>query len=417
MARPAKAKPRRDDWVEVEKFTLGDGSGRTAVKWQNVITGEVATLGLDKHPLDNPNAVTVGVQQTALLPAPGFSDGADDGEDDEEIPEESAAETLRRVLQGFSDNDRANVKVYRMKREGLEYCSEYPADVFLQGGNELIRDEWGAGQYRIILYATNPATGKYVRRTAQTIAIAEKKTASVPAAVGSDALVNALNALNSRLAALENNRPDPSQTMMQTLAMFKAFSEAIPKPAAQSVAVAPVDPIAQMMQTLQLIDMLKDRAEPRQEPDDLLTSIAPKALDLLGGILNKQGAQPQTESLPMIETNLPTVPAPLTLAHPAPQSSPEPAQVSPDQEMIQLAISWLILRARTNADIEETAEFVFEKAPDEVLAVLQTEQWFDALREVDARFAQHRDYFDRVRARVLEIMREESDPQDPGAAA
>jgi len=406
MARKPRQIPRRDDWVEVEEFPLADGSGRSTIAWMNVITNERATLVKGTHPIDNPNAVSAPNALPALIG--GGNEQPDDDPDSEPDDEESAVDSVTRFLRGGAvGGGRADVKVYRKRPDGLGYCTQYTPDEFLEGGHNMIREQWGAGKYKVILYATNPEGRNYARRASQEIVIEESKA---PAKTGDEngAVTRLLERMDSRLAALETNRPDPSAQIMQTLAMMKAMREAMG--VSNAPAAPAVDPMMQLASTFKMMKMLREEIEPAQTPDDPLLAIAPKAMDLLSAALsqnNQQGALPQIAAAPM----------PTMQQLPQPVPAPATAQSEDDEMQIKFALWWLKSQAAKNADATEVAEKIYDESPDDVLAIIESDEWWPALLNLDASLAAHETYLKTVREKLLAIIAEESadDPERIGA--
>lgn len=402
MARKTAYKPQRKDWTEMESFELADGG--TVTKWLNIITSEEATLREGVHPMDNPNAIGLPAPMQSA-PVPMVSNDVDDDTiDDVENDERDAVDSVMRMLRGGTfAAGRADVKLYRKRSDGgLEYCSKYTPEEFLEGGHDLIRESWGPGRYQVILYATNEAGKNYARRAMNEVNIAQPPINAGKPATESDRVLSLLERMDSRIAQLETNKPDPTAQMMQTLALMKAMREAMGINNAPAPAPAAVDPMQSIKSTLELIEMLKDQANPKPEPDDPFSVIAPKAIDLLSSVM-KQNQQP--EMLPQIQH------APLAMAQPIAQPITQPEmqpQESEEQMQIKLAAFWLKSQATANADPSDTAETAWQFVPDEVVAVLRTDQWLQFLTQVDPALGAHAVWLSSVRDALLKIADEES---------
>jgi hypothetical protein len=395
MARPRKI-PRPDDWVAGETIELTDGT--RAVQWHNVVTGESATLREGLHPFQNPNAIVAA-------PAPALVEKEDEPEDEPE-DEESAADKISILMRGFrGDEGRAEVKIWRIKPDGSEsYCGSPTAENFLAESYDLIRRSWGAGKYRLILYATNPQTKKFARRGMQIIEIEdEKPSASLPV-IGSEtsSIAPLLEKLIQRIEKLEEKpKESPEENFAKMLMLMKTMREAIGVPVQPPSTSSTIKELAE---TFGLLRQIRAEIEPPPEPSDPLAATLPKLLEIVQhATMNKQ------------ETVLPTVSVPVQLQQPVqqpiPQSNPAPSPQQPqDEEMmkVQLAISILNSRAKANQDVEESAEQVLDYAPDELLALLERPDWWDTLSAAFPALTPHRDWYTRLRDRVLAMLQEEN---------
>ena len=125
--------------------------------------------------------------------------------------ERDAIDSVMRMLRGgaFSAG-RADVKLYRKRPDGqLEYCAKYSPEEFLEGGHDLIREQWGPGRYQVILYATNEAGKNYARRAMNEVNIAQPPAVAAKPANESDRVLSLLERMDSRIAQLETSKPDP----------------------------------------------------------------------------------------------------------------------------------------------------------------------------------------------------------------
>jgi hypothetical protein len=107
-------------------------------------------------------------------------------------------------------------------------------------------------------------------------------------------------------------------------------------------------------------------------------------------------------------------PAPNIHAQPQPQPQPETEMPSIAQLVLKGLFDKLLTMAEQKADIEQAAEFVYEKLPDDLLQYLELPNWFDILCSVDARIAQHAEWMAKVKARVDALLAEpDPEPESP----
>lgn len=407
LTRKDAARP--DDWAAIETFDLADGSGRKAVKWQNVVTGEEATLAEGKHPFGNPNAIQL-------------VESADN--DDSQVPadqgEETAVDRVAVLLESAGNAARAEVKIYRVKDDGTEsWCMSQKPEEFETGGIEAIARKFGPGRYRIILYATHPTNNKFVRRGATYVEI---DPAANPGPVVSNAIPGADNALvhlltkmNERLDRIESAKPDPAVQMASMFALMKDMREAMGISPQSAQSQSPVNAVKELAATLAVMKEIRKEIEPpAPPPDDPLSASLPALLAIVGQAVQKQGGT-AAETSPQPAPVLPMVNVPADVAAPINNQS------SDDEAMMQLKffVSMFNKRAANKESVEESAEQVYEFAPDELIELIQHPQWFEQLAELVPTIEPHRVWYEQLRVAVLKLLAEdqaegESDTPQPG---
>jgi hypothetical protein len=362
--------------------------------------------------MDNQNSIAV----FPSMPPPDVDD-PDDGSEDE--PEMTSADRIAAMLRrvGDSPEGKASVRLYRIKEDskGLSWCANYSPVAFEEGDLEMIRKEWGPGRYEIRLYAPNPATGKWGVRAAERLELeTPAPTSTSVATAGDSALAAVLTKMNEKIDALAvAPRVDPAEQIKQTLGLITAMREAFganQQPREQSTGSA----MREIMQTIQAMKAIRTEIEPPSEPSDPLAASLPKILELIAAA-SHQPAQP-----------LPTLAVPASMQTPALTATPAPARVpapaanettlsnlkATEEESMQLAftsaVTLLNLKAAAKADIEEAAELVYGNSPDDLFEILRAENWFETLTQAAPSIAPFRDWYTRVRDRVLAIDAEES---------
>ena len=410
MANRKQSRPRRDDWAEGEKMELADG--REAVEWHNVMTGARVTMLPGVHPMDNQNALAPAPQMPAQLAV--NVNASDDDENDGDIDDEdSPADRVAALLSGATGSERADVHIYRIKGDGTEaHCAKIPAHEFADGSYELIRARFGAGKFRLTLYATRPNSSAYVRRASQIIEI--EPVREQPTQAASSELVTLLQRMNDRLDRVEQANNNPLAQLAPMLALMKDMREAMglnqpaPQPQPQHSFASS---IKEMMMAIEAMKTIRKEIEPpAPADDDGMTSLA----KLAGGVIEIVKAnQPNANAVVM-----PTVTVPAQLSAPAPQPvAVDNPGTDEDEEMraaFNLAMMTLNAKAKKNGDTNEAAELVYEHAPDDIIELLKTPQWFDALSQAYPAASPYRDWYSRVRAAVLKMLAEDAD--DSGAA-
>lgn len=408
MATPRKKAPRRDDWAEVETFPLADG--REVVKWQNRLTNETATLAPGIHPLDNRNAIIA-------LNAPQI-DRDDAGADELLEDDESSADRVAEFLRGSGGLKRADVHISRIKPDGTQaHCIKMPAEEFEPMGLDGLRARFGAGKFQVMLYAERPQDNRYVRRALQIFDLEEIRDANPVAAPSSD-IALLIDRMDQRLASIEAApRVDPMENVRATLTMMTLMRDAMgitpqsAQPAPQPQAQSPLSAIKEIAAVLAIVkDIRREIDPPAPDDDDPLTKIVGQFAPILSAALSKP--EQHAPALPMIQANpLPPIidTTPQTTQETVEQSLP----VDEDAEMqTQLAVFYLLSSAKNDADVDDVAEMIYEKAPADLFGVIESDQWWQAMLQLSPKFVPYQAYFERVRNRVIEIAREENSDGD-----
>jgi len=385
--RPRKVPDPREDWVSYGPTK--DADDVDAIGWNNVKTGEVVALPPGVHPVE----ASTAAHALALRPNAGDIDS-----DDEELPEEeSPVDRIRAQLHGSND-PKASVKLYRVRPDGvLGFCRSYTPDEFDLGGLDLLARQWGPGTYRVRLYAQNPKTNKTSLYANELVQIEESAEPLPAAAAEPSTLSRLLEKMDQRLSAIEAAKPDPMAEMQRTLALFSTVKEILAPPPAPAQP-SPASTIKEVAEMFGLLKMVREEIEPPPPPpDDPLSAALPKMLDIIAGA---QKSDPE-QSLPMV--NVPALSPPEKTGQNAANENTEP-------DMTQVAFQWLTALAKTDADIEQPADMIYEQAPDELIALLKAPNWFDQLAAIHPKIAPFRAWFTKLRDRVLQIYSEENNP-------
>jgi len=390
MARKIEV-PRADDWAEGD---TEDSLNGPVTKWFNVVTGEQAMLKQGKHPHSNPNAAHMPATLSVVNGSPPMDESTDDDEDGDD----PASRVLALMRKGAGEG-RADVHVYRIESSGSPaFCDKISASDFADGNYSMIRDQFGPGKYRLTLYATNPATGKYARRGSEEVTILAPATASLNKAVGSDPvqqqILDTLKLLAERQNASQVPQKSTHEAMMEQLVMMKAMREAFAPPPVPTV--DPMDAITKLMDAMGKARELRDMIDPPPEPADPMMAMFPKVLETIAAMQSKQPApQPQQfAQIPQIQQ---------------PQPEPELEQV---KIMQKLAFDWMAGQIASKAPADDVAATIYEHAPDDVLDAILSEQWRDMLYTARPDFQQHDAYLQKIRGEVVRLDNEPDEPAD-----
>jgi hypothetical protein len=169
-----------------------------------------------------------------------------------------------------------------------------------------------------------------------------------------------------------------------------------------------------------------DEIAPQQdkEPDGLM-AVLPKMLELVSkGQQSQQEAQ-QAAHFPPVQqaAHFPPVQLPPSFQAPAqpepqPQEQPIPAtQEESDMKMFTMIklksyLKTLIDLAIKKTSVDQGAEFVYEKIPDDLIEIMALDNWFDLLTFVAPDVKEHREWLQQVRDKAL-AMFEEAEAEQP----
>lgn len=316
-------------------------------------------------------------------------------------------------------------------------------------GFELIRAEHGPGVYVMRLYGYRPGSTRYTVLCAPEIIIGDlaehrQDRAPLPAPANGDLtalstvlqrMVDAQQAFQAQVIQTLQARPDPMASMRDMLTMMGAMREAMGLNATPQK--SSVGEIIEAIKELKgASELLGDKPEP---PESELQQMLALARPVVSMVAQSTQAQPQPvvpQMAPRVDlpaTFHPPLPANPTLPAPAPaqptptaespMSTPTPDQTADqaaDQEaasQLQAMLAEFILRADGGADPVDTAEWLYEVLPDELLDGLQSPMWWSALSTHVPQLAPHKVWAGVVRAELLSIIAEESgEGTDPAEA-
>lgn len=348
--------------------------------------------------------------------------------DDDEPPEESPVDRVFAVLETARTAERATVKLYRVGAKPGQYawCDDYTIEEFEAGGFAMIREKWGPGEYEIRLYAIRPTDGRFGVLSKPRITIeagidAQRNPVPPPAPTVDPAMREMLAQMAANQSAMLQaltNRPDPMANMQQMLALAASFKQAFGSgESSKSTITEIVGAIRELKGAA--TELIPDK--PSDDDSDNPMKLLPSVLDLVGKFAPQpmQQAQPAAPffppvALPPALAVNPAPAAPETVSLPVTQTAPAQStnDAPSDDEMnaLQLVLfrGYLSKLCAMSAagNVEAAAEFALQKLPDEAFDVLEMPNWFELLAQFYPGAAQHREWLDKVRARVLQLANE-----------
>jgi len=390
MGRPLKKVA--DPWAVIST----DTESERAI-WEHTQTGERRIIPLGIHPED-------AALQTQAVALP-----------QDEDYEETATDRIAVLLQAAQADARAEVKVYRISQGKLQYCRGYDPAEFEEGNLDMLRERYGPGEYEIRLYATDPATNKFVIRNKARVDIAAEQPrlgAVEPQSGLGQVLTTIAEGQRQMLEALTRQAPqrDAAEEMTKMLGMMKLMREAM----GMDAAPAQRSTIGEIVTAIKELKGAAREIIPDQDRDDDADPLA-----MAGKIISMvQATQAQPQPMP-------TVALPPTLeAAPEPQPQANPVDAMPQFEnpedevnflsmlTLKAHLKSLVAFAVKNAPIEKAAQYVFERLPDDLLEIMETDDWFTLLAQVAPETKDHKDYLEKVRAAALKLFEAEAQADD-----
>ncbi len=363
--------------------------------------------------------------------------------------EESPADRVARMLNESHEDARAVVKLYQtLPGNKRAWCNDYPIAEFEQGGLDMIRRDWGPGDYTLTVYGTTPGKSNITLRAREMVTIRATR--------GETTFSGPLQRQNSELSEVMKSIAENQAKMMDAI-----INRPVPPP---------VDPMAQMAQMLQMMTLMRqatgaDQAQPKsnikeiieamremrevsqefgeqKEPESLL-GVLPQALELIRSGMQQKNNAPDVPLIPaMPPVRMPpsiagSAPAVQAVAQPSPETSPQPsAEARAQQEQANIMLAELktlfaeVIAAEKATEssmvdhegnpvsnLDFAAGLIYEKIPDEMLDVLYAPNWLEALATFIADAKQHEAWLTSVRNRVIEYFEEEKHSADESEAA
>ena len=374
-----------------------DMNGGSFVRWINGITNETRFVPEGLHPVDQPNA--------GALTAP---------EPEGEPIEETAAERVITMLRSVTDDERSEIKAYRVVNGQLEYCAQFtPAD-FESGSFEMLRQRFGPGEYDLRLYAMN-AERKYGLRSRTRIKIAPDTTppadrvSSEMARIMETVARGQQQMLDALVSIKQTPQVDPMAQMTQMLQMMTLFREAMginQQPQKSS--------IAEIMEAVREMRAVSDEINPKVEEPESLMGMLPKVLDAISTVRGQQ-APALMAPVELPQSMMQETPQPVAPAAPAPTADEiAAAQAKYDPQTmtyikLMAHVTHLCAMADDGKTPDEAAAYVVEECPDEIIDLLDMP---DAVAQLSAMLPQVKaraDWFEKVRAAALLLL---DDPEE-----
>lgn len=333
-------------------------------------------------------------------------------DDDDQVPQ-TADDRLVAMMEAASGLHRSVVKVYKQTPRGTwGVCGDLTPEEYEATGVNGLRDRWGAGMYEAWLYGEKD--GVFGRRAYMRMEILPdpnptRGVSGAAAAAPSSDLARVLETLAAGqqrmlelLAQPRSNQIDETLTLMAR--MREVFGGA-------TAPAPPPTPVAELLAGLREIRKFSGELDRggKGEPDDPLSAALPKLLDMIG-----QASQAPNAAL------VAPIATPPTIAGAQPQAPADGAANMPDvsdpnvlHDELMASLVALVSLANINASPQAGAEIVYEKLPDELIELLERDDWFALFSRVlppnlQPAVMARREWFEQVRGAVMQMLAEDA---------
>lgn len=345
---------------------------------------------------------------------PTGSDLATLNDEDEVAPEEAPQTPADRVISMLAEvenDERAYVKVSRVLQGKPSWCDDYSAATFEAGGYKMIREQWGPGEYQVILYGTIPGTKRFTIRTRATVQIEAPLKSAVPVAPQSElgTLVQQLAANQQEMMRVLTERPaspDPMLQMTGMLSMMKLMREAM----GIGGETKPQNGLKDIVEAIKQLREVSEEINPSAVPDTPMAMVS-KMLPLI-----QAGLQQRQLPAPVAPIAAPA-PAPVALAAPpvsiAPVSAPPQPNDKPPMNIAEQKgyLATLVAMSKAKMPTSEAAEFIYQKLHDDLIEALHRDDWFELLSNIMGDLSAEKEWLTTTRNEALALFGE---PEEDG---
>ncbi len=354
----------------------------------------------------------------------------------EDEPEETETDRVADLLSSVTNDNSAQVKVYRACTTGMEYCATYTPAQFEAKDLDLIRESFGPGEYHIHLRGRLPSgRSGLLRKTMVRIAESSAPSAPVAASGGANGELGAIltavlegqQQTQALIAQIANNRTDPMADMKNTLALMVTMREAFGMNANQPQQKSSIGELADAMREMKALSG-EFNGEKSDDGIGSLVELAKPIMSMVGDSMKNR------QQIPVIQVPPARAALPRPQQHPSQSPTQQPTTAAPaetDDDMslvLKAQLFYIETQAKlgTNTDgtinaesVEKTAHYLADKMPEEMLDIMETPTWFEFLTHEKAApsLAPYKVWVTAVRDRVIEILYapepDLADPVDP----
>jgi hypothetical protein len=401
-----------NSWAIVGREGEGDDE---IVTWENPASGESVNLSANLKP-------TPAILKS--LAANGNGPRKIDVEPDGLFPEQSLENepdnALSRVLEGLNvpaDGGKPpELKVYRIRDGQKEiYCATFTPEDFENNGLETIRQSFGGGKYRIIVYGIKPGGNKWAR-LANVVEEIESSIAPLKSDTNSPqaGIPQVMEMMMRRFELLENRIATGGAGGGQSLADQIDMLVKLQTAFGGNKSGGGETSMAKMVENMRALRSLENELSGGKKADDAEPSMLGMGMELLSTL---KTLAPSQQSIAPV-----AVPPGLTQPLPLPampnKQTPESirqtekavAAIAADngdsesaaqQLMLKTMLDALITKASEKADVFPIAADLYIHLPDEALTMLESMLWFEMLTKFQPEIANHKEWFTALRTAIM----------------
>lgn len=365
-----------------------------------------------------------GVDPNQTPPAAAVAPSSQPSEGD---PEE-AADRIAVMMAAGRSQEAAKVRLQKWVDGAWAHCGNYSPEEFERGGTlDFIRKLWKGGKYKIELYATNPATGRFTYRNSQMVTILEP-TMSESAAIG---IAPQLEQLAQRIETALAPRDQRSEIdrLKETFALMSAMRDAMGL-SASGPAKQPniVELVGQLVGAMKGARELAQTINAPENPPSLLETLAPKAMDIVQAAMTHKPMTQQVALPPSIAAapaNGARPPASIAAldgmaAAAAIQNGVDQMGLTKEEVTgLRVAIGTLNNLAFFQMDADAAAAMIWDsdQLPDDVFTLLKQPDWFAQMARVEPSCQRWQSWYEKVHTALLRMLAEDEALPDSGAGA
>lgn len=351
--------------------------------------------------------------------------------------------------------------------ERVEYCDDMDPAEFEAQGLSGIREVWGAGTFEARLMGHKKGSPRFVRLAAPRFTLAplpangatggpmprqsDANTAGIEAALR--ALADSQARMFEAMTAQRSNPPvDPVQQMQQTLGLMTAMREAM-GPTQQTQAAQPQkSTISEIVDAIKELKEVSNLVNPGGAPEksmvEQLLEVATPIVSMVQQTMQQRQSPQSAQSFTAPQENVPTLRIPKQFsgdsnvdvssverntdehsvlggqvgveveAKEASENKVSPLAPSSNQEAesaaqeiilneLQTYLSQLVAMAERKASVQEGAELVYDKLPDDWIELMHMPIWWDALKTAAPHLEKHAAWIHAVRDEVVKMFAED----------
>ena len=333
--------------------------------------------------------------------------------EDEDAAELAIGERVRLLL-AQTGGERVSIKLYRIdpKSRSMPWCCDYTPEEFQNGDLEMIRQQWGPGEYEARVIGSRGIIAKPRFTIASPYALVnhnpiQQQAAQQPAA--SSELSQALQMMAQTqamiLQTLQGMQQAPQGSGMADALGLLRTARDILQPASSA---PPVDPLASFTQIAAAMRTMRDLSQEinppaATDPDNPL-SLAGPIIDMIKTAMQQRQGVPQ---------QFPAIAPPPSLSENPVQDSHHDQQQETAQMILNGAVSQLVKMATANDDPKNGGVFIYNGLPSDLIPYLSYPNWFEILSSVAPALTPHRAWIEQAKAHADTLFAAEDSTNQP----